>query len=306
MRAIPKLFAASLVMVLGVVACATASARRDEAYPVWWSPELGLDNLDRIDSLLAKTIPKNMQFIAMKHDGFKKIYKDTLDDKNKPWLRDEYYFEPNIVAQHLVDSCDSLFKWLETGFSAEGYDAFQLQRSLSGYCYTLRALKTARPARTSHVRDFAFGDDAMDYIPVMVGTSWECRDINEKLEANRTGVSWSEYVYDASGNIPPYYKVRAENDNSLIVEHLFPESQDKVSSVTHITIYGRGDFNGDGIDDLLMGWDWKDMILSPHTSALYLVTRWKRDDVLRVVDVRGPGPWEGFKCVPRTKDFLPE
>jgi hypothetical protein len=305
MRAIPNLFVAICMLMLGLGGCAAAPARPTEAYPVWWSPDLGVESLDQIDALLAKTIPKDQQYFAMKFD-WKRVYKDTLVDEDRPELGFEFYMEKVNVEQYLVDNCLSFFKWFETGFNANGYDAFQLQVSLSGYCYTLRALKTARPARTSHVRDFAFGDDAMDHIPAMVGAGWECKDINEMLEANRRGVSWSEHRYDAVGDDVPDSKVRADNETSFTVEVLFPESKDEVHIEIHITIFGRGDFNGDGIDDLLMGRDWKDMILGSHTSARYLVTRWKRDDALRVVEVVGPGPWKGLKCVPRTQDLAPE
>ena len=305
MRAMPNLFVAISMLVLGLGGCAAAPTQPTEAYPVWWSPDLGVGSLDQIDALLAKTIPNDQQYFAMKFD-WKRVYKDALYDEDRPELGFDFYMEKVNVEQHLVDNCLSFFKWFETGFKSDGYDAFQLQLSLSGYCYTLRALKIARPARTSHVRDFAFGNDAMDLLPVMVGRGWECRDINKMLEANRRGVSWSEHLYDALGDDVPDYKVRAENDTSLTVERIFPKRQDEVTSVTRITIYGRGDFSGDGIDDLLMGWDWKDMILGPHAAALYLVTRRERDDALRVVDVLGPGPWEGLKCVPKTKELMPE
>ena len=305
MRAMPNLFVAISMLVLGLGGCAAAPTQPTEAYPVWWSPDLGVGSLDQIDALLAKTIPKDQQYFAMKFD-WKRVYKDALYDEDRPELGFDFYMEKVNVEQHLVDNCLSFFKWFETRFNADGYDAFQLQVSLSGYCYALRALKTARPARISYVRDFAFGDDAMDHIPAMVGAGWECRTIDELVEANRWGLSWSDYLDDEPGDDALDPKVRADNDTSFTVEFLFPESQDEVYIEIHITIMGRGDFNGDGIDDLLMGRDWKNMILGSHTSARYLVMRRKRDDALRVVDVLGPGPWEGLKCVPRTQDLLPE
>ncbi len=301
MRTRLNLLIATVVFALCLGRGAAGWAGEDATYPVWWSPELGLESLDRIDALLAKTIPKDQQFFAKKFDSWKTIYKNTLVDENKPELGYRFSYEPYNVEQRLVESCDSLFKWLEAGFEALGFDAAQLQFSLSGICYALRALKAARPARTSHVRDFAFGDDAMDHIPAMAGMGWDCRSLGGLIEANQRGVPWGAYAIDYYDWKPRYFRIAMKDENRIVVERGLVKKPEFVYRKIHISIYGRGDFNGDGLDDLLMRWEEQDMLWGGRPSALYLVTRGSANEMLRVVDLYGPEPLGHQDCNARAR-----
>ena len=167
----------------------------------------------------------------------------------------------------------------------------------SAQCYALLALKQARPATTSYLRDFVLGQNIMSYIPPMIGRGWDCRSLNKILKQNHDGVSWVDYYEDLYKKFNYRHEVTVLDENTVHVELLF-RSSSKYSWSVHdsvkLTIYGRGDFNGDGLDDLLIKWDvvsrWRRGDPAASNSAVYIATRYKRDDVLRVVDFLGPPP----------------
>ena len=124
-----------------------------ERYPIWWSPALELDSLDRLEARLGEPAPiEGMELTK----GY-----------------------PVVVARAVVTDCNSLLRLI-----AEGYDAsvgmnHRLMRFNAAWCGAIAAFRTARPARVSHVRDFVFDARAPAVLPAMVftaaGCEWQCR-----------------------------------------------------------------------------------------------------------------------------------
>ena len=161
-------------------------------------------------------------------------------------------------------------------------------------CYALDALAKATPARTSYLRDFVLDAKAINILPVMVGRAASgCYDAEDYLAANRDALPWGIFLYHA-GVGDQIRELRVIDGNRLDVAGGFsrkwgtelpadPDSEWTTEEIwtTTIQIYGRGDFNGDGLDDLLMRADtW-----GPRMQArmrLYLVTRKRPEAVIRV------------------------
>jgi hypothetical protein len=302
-----------LMLTLGSGA---ASAEEVEAYPVWWSPSLGLKSLDWVNSLLVREFPRQRQFHVIKYE--REVTKtDTLLDENAPELGYRYTSRRVNVEEHWIANCQDLIKWTDEGFDTDfdhPYWHFALGANTyySGRCYALSALKTAKPARTSYLRDFVFDNKAMTYLPAMIGMGWDCRGLNEFLEANRWSVPWSEFIYDYYDRDLPNYNIFLRSGDHVIFQRMLDEARGWIDYETHIVIYGRGDFNGDGLDDMLVR---RTRVLveqdfertqpgkDPASSILFLVTRREGDEVLRVVDLLGPPPMSGRRCRPRTQEF---
>ena len=69
-------------------------------------------------------------------------------------------------------------------------------------------------------------------------------------------------------------------------------------------IIGRGDFNNDGLDDILLRMTFVDYPPDEYnTSELFLLSRHRPDDVLRVAEVLSPMHAERNRCIPRVDDL---
>lgn len=298
MRPMPPVRAALLVLLL---LCGPAAlAGEDAPYPVWWSPELGLESLDDIEWKLEESFPRTRWYEVVTHD-VQLIYTDELIDKDDP---ERGYFqglEDINIERRTINDCLSLITWRDQGFgvfdgSPFSYHASRLDSFYSGYCYTLSALKDAKPSKKSFLRDFAFDEDAIDYIPPMIRLGWRCRGLNEFLRANRDGVPWRDFRHGYYTKGLPNVRLTVIDQKSISFDLIFEISSwypDYIAETVRIIITGQADFNGDGWDDLLIRREYGKRLegeIVPLSSALYVVTRKETDSVLRVVDYIGPPP----------------
>ena len=311
MRRKLTLLITTVVVALCLGHSAPAWSAEAAPYPVWWSPELGLESLDLIDSKLQEDFPRGQQFHLMK-DELKGTKTDTLLDQAHPEYGYIYDYERVNIEERWIEDCRSLFEWTGKGFDVDQDDrywvhAHNMRAIHSPRCYALLALKQVKPANTSYVRDFVFDQDAMSYIPPMIGMGWSCRGLHEFLEANRHGVSWSDFLSEFFGDKLPVYDRTVVDETTFLVEEILGRSPSYSGWVDHefrTEIYGRGDINGDGLDDLLIRWQERNLAgngdLFTRFTALYVATRYERDGVLRVVDFFGPLPKNSVgRCVAR-------
>ncbi|MCH9019631.1 MAG: hypothetical protein IIA73_04625 [Proteobacteria bacterium] len=306
------LIVTTVVIALCLGLGAPAWAEEAAPYPVWWSPKLGLESLDLIDSELQEAFPRGQQFHLVKYD-LKRVYIDELIDETRPELGYNWDIERVNVVEHWIEDCRSLIKWTDEGFHIDQDNPYWIHADTmhaihSARCYALMALKRAKPAEASFVRDFVFDEDAMNYIPPMIGMGWDCKNLYKFLRANRGGVSWSDFDYGYFDDQTPVYKLIVMDDTTLIVDRIVKSkylNTEYVYSTVRMIIYGRGDFDGDGLDDLLIRWEaWVppshgDPVIS--SSVVYVATRQTPDGVLRVVDLVGPSPTDALvRCNART------
>jgi len=285
------IFAAAVTGVLSLGGCQPASDHEMDNYPIWWSPELGLDDLDHIEEARSTPFPWRLQFHLYQYD-IEVRYLDRLKDEHHPEYGYEYIFPQTSLSDRLVTDCATLIKSISDGYSYDGYEGFEILSSWSAHCYALDALGTAKPARTSHLRDFAFDGDPKKYLPAMVGHNWDCRLIDDLLEANRDAIPWADFDSDWSKDEWATYDVIVKSPNKIVEERRVPEIGKWVSDWRRVTIYGRGDFNADGLADILIRSEHEDFMTETRASALYVVTRFKPNAVLQVVGTLGPLPYD--------------
>lgn len=286
-----------LVGALTLGAWQPASGGETNDYPTWWSPELELDSLDRAEEALNAAFPWRQQFHLYKND-FKGTNLDQLYDEHRPEMGYNRVLREINLRDRLVTDCASLMKSARDGYSSDSREGFNLYSYWSARCYALDALTTVRPAPTSHLRDFVFDGDAKKYLPPMVGEGWDCRLRNQLLEANRDGVPWADFEFDWAYEDTATYELIVKSTNKIVEVRRVPELENEVVSRRWVTIYGRGDFNDDDLDDLLILSQDEDASTEARDSALYVVTRFRRDAVLQVIGTLGSLPYETHKHCP--------
>jgi hypothetical protein len=241
---------------------ASTPAEADRAFSVWWSPLLDLASLSALDSELARPFERPLEL----GKGDRAAVNDCLD----------------------------LTRRAAQGYLPADQSESEVFSSLSGHCWALAALREARPARASYLRDFTMTSGAMDVLPAMVGVEWCFDQLGRVLEANREGVSWSDFVLADPWSEPSDYRVVAADPTSIVVERIVLPYGSDVRHERRVAIFGRGDFNGDEVDDLLLRTDWRDG--ADVGTALYVVSRLDRDLPLRVVATWGPQPHRATGC----------
>ena len=161
---------AKLMLLVAALCLGAAAAPAAERYPVWWSPALQLDSLDRLEARLSETAPI---------EGMK--------------LTKGY---PVVEARAVVTDCNSLLRLTAEEYYARGYTNYGLMRLNTAWCGALAAFRMARPARVSHVRDFVFDARAPAVLPAMVvldaNRTWLCA----RHVANQRGTSLARFEYE--------------------------------------------------------------------------------------------------------------
>ncbi|MDA0232999.1 MAG: hypothetical protein O3C69_05905 [Chloroflexi bacterium] len=154
-------------------------------------------------------------------------------------------------------------KALKDGYGAYWTGDVTLQSWFEFTVGTIMLLTNAQPSVVSYVSDFTFGTNALYDMPCTLNTSWE-QHIEMALESGRTfadlPADWDQP--DERYGLPGYYR-----DSSPRYAAVFPDavvgehSSEEVEFLLGTEDWGHrillklvawGDFDGDGIEDLLM------------------------------------------------------
>ena len=189
-------------------------ASEEAPYPIWWSPSLELESLDKIDERMSRTFWHNP------NDGFP-VAKSMDPDSERA----------------LVNSCESYFKLTSEGYYATkniDYKPLAFQASI---CHALDMLRTAAPSPVSYVDAFKLSEDALDVLPAMMGPAYSCDSTCRRFVANQRRESWQRF--EAS----KFETIDIVNDHEMVVT----TDTDRVM----VQIVARADFNHDGTEDIL-------------------------------------------------------
>lgn len=250
--------------MIGAATLSAASAAAQETFPVWWSPEFGVDSRAEIRARLAAPLPANIR-ITLRRRFDRATHHYTRERDQEP-----------------VATCNDYLSLRRASYTARSFEDAPEAYALRRKCYPLWALLRAEPARTSHVRTFKMADDAFDYLPpVLAGY---CKGFPALAEANREGVPWSHFF---SGESRVERKTFARSEETFM-EQIFIDGD--LWSEKMFSIIGRGDFDGDGQDDLLVKKETVHVGLGIGTDldSLFLLTRNAPDKVLRATESISP------------------
>ena len=241
----------TLVVALWLGRGAPAWTQEAAPYPVWWSPELELQSLATIDDRLRQEFPRDQWRIAVRFSDRKKI---------------------------VIDNCVSLTTQINTRVSGlvitEYNSSTNYFHSLKADCDALAMIKNALPAKESYLREFMFSLAALDYLPALLighdtalsGAKSTCELLCKFLLANTNGtpLSWFEDV--------PLIDIKSGEDFVVWAR----------GRGARLKIIARADFDGDGVDDMLI--KRKFLKTRSQRSDLLLLTRESSDSVMRVLN----------------------
>ncbi len=245
-RATWGLISATLVAAIGFSLISAASAAEEGPYPIWWSDKLRLESLDQVDARLERPLWDN---------GGYTVYKGVGNER----------------TETTVDACNMRRRLFE-----EGYYAGASQRYFAVYlwamCDALEKLATAKPAARSYVRNFVFDRNVFDLLPAIVGGAESCGFLCRLKWANERGDTWTQLEDDlfkrharentsiAVSGQTRSIKVEDDKTATILFEYVeeVPVEDEKTTIWSYsvdrspLEILAYGDFNEDGLEDMLM------------------------------------------------------
>ena len=151
---------------------ATTTAAAVEEFPVWWSPKLEVESLDKIDARLARKYHVHGQL--------------------------EAYRERNGVRETaMMDSCAATRRLAEAGFEGIPYG---LQVARLAVCRAIELLAGIRPAERSFVHDFVLDETAIPFLPIMFNAFSQCSTLRDQrlLNASHAPLTDAERIGEIS------------------------------------------------------------------------------------------------------------
>ena len=256
MRAMPTLFVAISMLMLGLGGRAAAQALPTEAYPIWWSPSFIIKGLDDVEKRLEDTVW---------FGGGLPIYKGEGTERNEA----------------IADSCDSLQRLLQEGYYARITPSSRVVRYRLAKCRAMRRLLEAKPAKKSFVRNFTLDAHSLDHLPAIVNPAGSCDFLCRQFVANERRISWNRFAVSKTISTESV----SEHELKVLTE---------TESLT-LKLMARADFNGDGLEDLLL---WVSVGATEGTwgtTENFLLTRDTPNGVLWMLDAK-KGLCSRYEC----------
>ncbi len=246
MTSITSRLAVVAAMALGLSLCPIiAAAAEAEQYPIWWSPALELESLDKIDERLRRRL----------------------------WPGDEYGLPMyRIVAGNEirieVENCVSLERRRAEGYDGVGNNNHKLAVYHTAWCDALRVLQAAKPAKDSYLRNFVMDADSVDYLPALLNIFDSCQRICRRYRANDIGIPLGRFEPEFDVEVVSQLEIKGRRDYSTF----------------SVEIVGRADFDGDGLDDLLVIAGAGATEGTGGGTKLFVLGQQSSDGILRVLD----------------------
>jgi hypothetical protein len=226
-------FAALALALLGVGWAGAGRAAEEEPYPIWWSPLLELESLDRLDARLDRELDPGMSDIV--------VYKEVGGEE----------------VSAVMNNCAAVIRLTDGGYEARGSNDFRLQLKMAAWCRAVEMLKRARPAKRSFSRDFNLDYKAMNYLPGFAAPRGSCGSACWLYAANEARIPASRSSY--------FLSILWRGINDIEIETRI--------DVTRFHLLARADFDGDDIEDILLLVDYYSTEGTAAITDMYVLTR---------------------------------
>lgn len=243
MKALPQIRAALVALL--VLLTSTTLAGEDATYPIWWSPVLELESLDKIDERMKRKFKTG--------GGGIPVIKSDLPG----------------AAEAFVDSCASYEKLDNEGYYAANNYTSKFLMLHTSICHEFELLSEAKPARISYVSTFKFDKKAVIFLPAMITSAGSNDFACRQYVANERRISWSDFsVYE-------FEEIEVIND--------FEMNTKTIGSHVSLQILARADFNHDGLEDIMLRVDQNAVGGTWGSTGTKLITRDSPDSVFWVI-----------------------
>jgi hypothetical protein len=216
---IRNLSSALMVPLLFLIATATLQTAQAQ-HPVRWTKAVGPPSREALRAKFNKRV---------KSFGGPKIY----DHKRQ------------------IRTCVDYQRALKNGWEWTGIDSEQFTWGIfEEECKTIALVLVAKPSGKSYVRNFKLNDAALDVLPPTLASDFnaDADDPEAARKAEQKGISWRKFR--------PGLKIQQTFDNGITVMEQDIDEQGKPDpeqgAEVYLEIRAFGDFNGDGIEDVLV------------------------------------------------------
>ena len=171
-------------------------------------------------------------------------------------------------AKAHANDCPTLLRLLDDGYSGFPDERRRLIESYANDCRTIAAFQEVQPAKRSFVRDFVFDDKAICYLPALMFVDPSCDATCQQFHANEEGVPIAAFLEEYDLRITDAHHIDVQTFDSWLT----------------LLMGGRGDFDGDELDDILVSATTILRGAMRGPSATFILTRESSDAILRVVE----------------------
>ena len=211
----------AVILFAGLIAGGAALA---ETFPIRWSPSLDLQSLDDIDQRLQQPL--------WDQTGITVAFKWRFTGAGQA---------PEPIKPQQIVSCADHKRLDGTVYQTASQSDHNHLAIFSATCMALEMLRRATPAPESHVSEFHLDDAAVDFLPAAIAVAigpWQQDEIDQ---AGAKGLSWRDWRASQNDKL---LAVRGDGKNAALFEWTRGKSR--------VEILGHGDFNADGVEDLLL------------------------------------------------------
>lgn len=167
----------------------------------------------------------------------------------------------------IIDRCTTLFAAVETGANLGGTDHV-IFNAWKVHCYAVRVVVNATPAQQSHVANLTLDKKGIAALPAQLAFQISRDDERRVAAITSKGGSLGDYL----GSVK-LKQMGTPDDRRVLVA-------DEMGNVQKLAILAKGDFDHDGVDDLLVS-SINSITGGSYTAAhLYIVSRLKADGPL--------------------------
>jgi len=171
-----------------------------------------------------------------------------------------------------ISNCADLKKIDVKAADTRPADAWQYLVGQADWCRALEVIKGAKPAKQSFLAEVLAAKNPAQFLPASVADEINGRDDEEARQHGRSAnasVSW------------------VKSDPNLQPAEVQPKDRIELAGADYsamVVYYATGDFNGDGIEDVLLEVSIRAFDASQGDGAFFIMTRTKPDGLLKVIE----------------------
>ncbi len=177
-------------------------------------------------------------------------------------------------------SCRTLLRMLERGYRLGA--GYRSHHPVIAHCRALGVLKRMQPATVSHLRNLVLDENVLEVLPAALGVWTAPCPACQGRAFNESRISWTRFAARRVAN----HQSPSFSDGSAYRLEILDERTLRVRMpfrTIEVQFLAGGDYDGDGLDDVLVRRDVLDGAAAYEGSTLFILSRESPEAVFRVV-----------------------